>query len=64
MERVQRGCTNSIIVAIKGDIPADHMPRPIMNTWQHVTCIIFPLDETDRDAFELFWCRLRHSIVS
>ncbi|XP_021375444.1 toll-like receptor 4 [Mizuhopecten yessoensis] len=64
MERVQRGCTNSIIVAIKGDIPADHMPRPIMNIWQHVTCIIYPLDETDRDAFELFWCRLRHSIVS
>ncbi|XP_060074967.1 toll-like receptor 4 [Ylistrum balloti] len=64
MERVQRGCTNSIIVAIKGEIPADEMPRTVRNIWQHVTCIIYPLDETDMDAFELFWCRLNHSVIS
>ncbi|XP_060074946.1 toll-like receptor 4 [Ylistrum balloti] len=64
MERVQRGCTNSIIVAIKGEIPADGMPRLVRNIWQHVTCIIYPLDKTDMDAFELFWCRLHHSIIS
>ncbi|XP_033733368.1 toll-like receptor 4 [Pecten maximus] len=64
MERVQRGCTNSIIVAIKGEIPVDDMPRPIRTIWQHVACIIYPLDESDRNAFELFWCRLHHSITS
>ncbi|XP_033762450.1 toll-like receptor 4 [Pecten maximus] len=64
MERVRRGCTNSIIVAIKGEMPVDDMPRPIRTIWQHVTCIIYPLDESDRDAFELFWCRLHHSIIS
>ncbi|XP_069119729.1 toll-like receptor 4 [Argopecten irradians] len=64
MERVQRGGTNSIIVAIKGEIPVEDMPRPIRTIWQHVTCIIYPSDTTDRDALELFWCRLHHSVIS
>jgi len=62
IEMFQRGTPNAVIVLIRGGVDPESMPRCIRDMWNHVTCVIFPEDEHDTEAHDMFWSRLYNAI--